>query len=60
MSTETLQTQFQIVQRETNKSHVENFGDLQIEGEHVADFMGNKRGKRIQKPVSDIITYVIL
>ena len=39
---ETLAKQFGIVKRKTTKSHVQNFGNMQIEEEFVAEFMGNK------------------
>uniref|UniRef100_A0A914HM55 legumain n=1 Tax=Globodera rostochiensis TaxID=31243 RepID=A0A914HM55_GLORO len=53
LSTETLRTQFGIVRQKTNTSHVMHYGDLLIEDEHVAEFMGNKHApKRIGRTES--------
>jgi hypothetical protein len=43
---ETLAKQFGIVKRKTTKSHVLNFGNLNIEQEHVSEFMGDKESER--------------
>ena len=48
LSKETLQEQYKIVERETNLSHVSQFGDLEIGDMHLADFMG--QGKAPQRP----------
>jgi len=40
LTTETLETQFEIVRKETNLSHVIQFGDLSIAKEPVANFQG--------------------
>ena len=39
-SSETLQTQFDVVQREVNKSHVQRFGDLSFVSSPLATFLG--------------------
>uniref|UniRef100_A0A914XBL5 Legumain n=1 Tax=Plectus sambesii TaxID=2011161 RepID=A0A914XBL5_9BILA len=44
LTTETLQQQFIIVQKETNKSHVQHFGNLSIAKEAVANFQGYTKG----------------
>lgn len=44
LSTETLQKQFEIVKKETNTSHVMEYGDLSISEEHVADFQSDSDG----------------
>lgn len=44
---ETLEEQFNIVKRETNKSHVLQFGDISFTSEKIGDFFGGKSdGKR--------------
>lgn len=43
LKSETLETQFDIVQRLTNKSHVCSFGDLEIWKEHVSEFQGQEK-----------------
>jgi legumain len=43
---ETLQNQFLIVQKETNTSHVQEFGDKSLRGLPVAQFLGEKEPER--------------
>jgi legumain len=40
---ETLKTQYEIVKKDTTKSHVMQYGDLSFENEPVADFQGLKK-----------------
>jgi len=42
LSTETLQKQFKIVKKETNTSHVMEYGDMGISKESVSNFQGGK------------------
>nr|AVA09645.1 putative effector protein [Heterodera avenae] len=46
LHTETLQTQFGIVRKETNRSHVMHYGDMQIQEEHVSEFMGKQQAEK--------------
>jgi len=46
LGTETLQQQFMIVQKETNKSHVMHYGNLTIAQESVANFQGFKKSRK--------------
>ncbi|KAI1294205.1 Legumain [Halotydeus destructor] len=43
LSRETIASQFKLVKKETNTSHVQEFGDLTIGRLHVAEFQGLKR-----------------
>jgi len=45
LQSETLQTQFGIVKKLTNLSHVMHFGDLEIWREHVGEFQGEEEDK---------------
>lgn len=45
---ETLRRQFQITKSETNTSHVEEYGDLSISREPVADFQGPQNARPIR------------
>jgi len=47
LKAETLKAQFDIVKELTNKSHVCSFGDLQIWKEHVSEFQGQEKEKRL-------------
>ncbi|CAJ0946225.1 unnamed protein product, partial [Mesorhabditis belari] len=40
---ETLEKQFELVKKRTDKSHVQHFGDLSIAQEPVSDFQGSKK-----------------
>lgn len=59
LKTETLQHQFEVVKRLTNKSHVHEFGDLSITKEPVADFQGDTKGemfeRNIRTPISGLV-----
>jgi len=46
LQAETLQKQFEIVKKETNASHVMEYGDLKIAQEPVADFQGGVHYKQ--------------
>ncbi|KAL3072955.1 hypothetical protein niasHS_017929 [Heterodera schachtii] len=53
LRTETLRKQFGIVREETNKSHVMHYGDLQIQEEHVSEFMGKEQAQKPnERPLS--------
>lgn len=59
---ETLQSQFQLVKKETNTSHVMEWGNIKLGGLKVADFQGNFSGKslhftptRKQHPAADAV-----
>ncbi|KAI1701628.1 peptidase c13 family domain-containing protein [Ditylenchus destructor] len=45
LNEETLETQYGIVKRLTNQSHVCHFGNTQIWKEHVAEFQGNQQSR---------------
>ncbi|KAL3109300.1 hypothetical protein niasHT_010564 [Heterodera trifolii] len=44
--TKTLRVQFEIVRKKTNESHVMKYGDLTIQSENVAEFMGKKQAQK--------------
>ncbi|KAG8182723.1 hypothetical protein JTE90_026174 [Oedothorax gibbosus] len=50
LTKETLQTQFQIVKKETTDSHVQEFGDMNIAKMHVSEFQGKKPTKPVVYP----------
>ncbi|ELT99476.1 hypothetical protein CAPTEDRAFT_108468 [Capitella teleta] len=50
LSSETLQQQFRIVKKETNTSHVQEFGDMNIAKEPVANFQGGKKSTKFTLP----------
>lgn len=43
---ETLETQYEIVKKETNRSHVMHYGDLSISDEYVGEFQGWQKGHK--------------
>jgi legumain len=43
---ETLSSQFKLVQKETNTSHVQEFGDLSLGSLHVSEFQGSKASSK--------------
>ncbi|KAL9952689.1 hypothetical protein ACROYT_G039980 [Oculina patagonica] len=45
LSKETLEQQFQIVKKETNTSHVMQYGDMDFEDEDLEDYQGDGSGK---------------
>jgi legumain len=47
---ETLQQQFNIVKKETNTSHVQEYGDMGIAKEPVANFQGGAKSESIRLP----------
>jgi legumain len=51
LSSETLEDQFEIVKRLTNKSHVMHYGDLNIATEHVAEFQGHVKANKLRHVV---------
>ncbi len=51
LESETLQNQFKIVKKETNTSHVQEFGDIRIEELPVADFLGFSQVRISNPPV---------
>lgn len=46
LSAETLQEQFEVVKKQTSKSHVLQFGDLDIAKEPLADYMSGKDAEK--------------
>ncbi|CAL1269210.1 unnamed protein product [Larinioides sclopetarius] len=50
LTEETLNQQYKIVKTETNKSHVQEFGDLKIAKLHVSEFQGKKNADPIILP----------
>ncbi|GBN35077.1 Legumain, partial [Araneus ventricosus] len=50
LTQETLNQQYKIVKTETNKSHVQEFGDLKIAKLHVSEFQGRKNAEPIILP----------
>ncbi|KAL3108020.1 hypothetical protein niasHT_014026 [Heterodera trifolii] len=46
LSKETLRVQFEIVRKKTNESHVMKYGDLTIQSENIAEFMGKKQAQK--------------
>jgi len=50
LKAETLKKQFKIVKRETNTSHVMEYGDDKIATEHVGDFQGAKDAEPVFYP----------
>lgn len=50
LTDETLAKQFKIVKKETNTSHVQQYGDLSINKMHVSEFQGQKQAEPIILP----------
>lgn len=46
LNKESLISQFEVVKKETNKSHVQEFGDMSMGKEPVGDFQGNHQSDR--------------
>jgi len=63
LNKETLEVQFEIVRRETNLSHPQQYGDKEFTSETVSDFQGNKpdptawRRMRTKSSVHDYAKY---
>ena len=54
LNVETLHKQFKIVKRETNTSHVKQFGDLDIAKETLSNFQGKTKAKPIHVPYAPL------
>lgn len=47
---ETIQAQYKVVKEETNTSHVQEFGDMQISKMFLAEFFGKKKAESFVPP----------
>ncbi len=54
LNVETLHKQYKIVKRETNTSHVQQYGDLDIAKETLSNFQGKSKTKPIRVPYAPL------